>query len=432
MTKKTKKRAAWYPLDNAAKIYPPTASASRAHVFSFSALLTEEVNPELLRDAVNNLLASYPTFKTRLMRGYFWYYLEENEKPFKVFEEKPYYQKAIDYKENNGYLFQVLYVRNKITVKFFHALTDGTGGFRFFKALLCEYLKVYGKDVDTEGIVRPLDAPASINESDDSFLTYDPSTTKNTKKKNRKPYRITGTPFEYDGCGMITAEIKTEKIREICKQKGVTITAYLAAVYMLSVYEAFLKGRPAQNKLITVLVPCNLRKRYGGETMRNFTMFARFSHDFNLSEPTFDELLQTAMEQITMGVKKEELDDIIHENVQTEKNFFIKATPLPLKDLVMRIAYSQVGEVLQTVDLSNLGQATLPESVAQYVRLVTFAITPTSSCGHQTGVVGFKDSLYVTFSRNYTETSLERAFIRRLTAAGAEVKLYSNYWESRL
>ena len=432
MSKRIKKKLQWYPLDNAAKIYPPTASSTRAHVFSFSAVLTEEIDGEMLKESVNNLLKIYPTFKTRLMRGYFWYYLEENEKPFKVFEEKPYYLKSIDYRENNGYLFQVLYIRDKITIKFFHALTDGTGGFKFFTALLCEYLKVAGKNVDTEGVIKPLDAPATEMESDDSFLTYEKKNISGKTEKIRKPYHIGGTPFSYDGCGMITAKISLPEVKDCAKKFGVTVTAFLSAVYMQSIYEAFLKNKPVANKFLTVLVPCNLRKRYGGETLRNFTMFARFSHDYNVSEPSFDDLVLSAQEQITKGIDKEALDDIIHENVKTERNFFIKMTPLPLKNLVMRAAYSKVGEVLQTVDFSNLGQVVFPESVAAYIKHVIFAIAPTFSCGHQTGVVGFKDNLYITFSRNFTETDIERVFVRKIPALGATVTLFSNYWESSL
>ena len=136
----SKKKELWFPLDNAAKIYPPTASQKRAHVFCFSALLDNEIQSDFLIKAIENVLNHYPTFKTSLKRGTFWYYLEENKKPVKVFVETPYYLKQIDYKENNGYLFQVLHVRNKITIKFFHALTDGSGGFTFFTEVLTQYL----------------------------------------------------------------------------------------------------------------------------------------------------------------------------------------------------------------------------------------------------------------------------------------------------
>ena len=426
----SKKKELWFPLDNAAKIYPPTASQKRAHVFCFSALLDNEIQSDFLIKAIENVLNHYPTFMTSLKRGAFWYYLEENKKPIKVFVETPYYLKQIDYKENNGYLFQVLHVRNKITIKFFHALTDGSGGFTFFTEVLTQYLKLIGHDIDLEGMVKPVDEPYHLSSADDSFLRYDKNI-KEAQDKIPRPYAVTGTPFDYDGCGMITAEIDLDDVKELAKEQDVSITAYLSALYAQSVNESFLKNRPHGNKLVSVLVPCNLRKKYGGETMRNFTMFSRVMIDYKKPH-TLEECAKTASKQILNGLTEENLDKIIHDNVKLEKNFFIKITPLFLKNLVMRIVYSRVGEVLQTVCFSNIGLVNLPESVSSHVKALTFAITPTFSCGHQVGVLGYNGKLYVTFTRNFVETTIEKNFVRQLTAKGVKVKVHSNYWESKL
>lgn len=429
--KSNSKKTVWYALDNAAKIYPPTASKDRPHTFAFSALITEDVDPFILREAVSSLLTHFPTFKTKLMAGKFWYYLEENNASVQVFKEQPYYLKQIDFNRNNGFLFEVLYVRNKITVKFFHAVTDGVGGFEFFKALICEYLKATGKDIDTEGILRPLDKPATNSLSEDSFLTVQKHSDEIVEKIS-KPYHIIGKEFDYDGCGMITAKIDLTKLKELSKEKGVTITAYLGAVYMEAIYEAYLKNSRSKNKQITILIPCNLRKKYGGETSRNFTMFARFTEDYNKDILSFDKLLKDCQSQINDGLDMSKLDKIIDDNVKLERNLFIKLAPLPLKNLIMRIAYSRIGEVLQTVNMSNIGLVNLPESVSKYVKLMTFAIAPTFSCNHQTGIIGYNGYLYVTFSRNFVETELEKIFVRILTNKGVSVDVSSNYWESKI
>ncbi len=426
-----KKRPSWYPLDNAAKIYPPTANSRRAHVFCFSALLDNEIQPEILQKAVTEVLNHYPSFRTSLKKGAFWYYLEENKKTVKVFEEQPYYLKQINYKDNNDFLFQVLYVRNKFTIKFFHALTDGTGGFNFFKEVLVEYLILIGCNIDLEEKVKPIDEPSNSESYDDSFRSREYNN-KDKAERPPRPYAIKGTPFDYDGAGMITAEISVEDVKKLSKEIGVSVTSYLAAVYSYSVYEAFLKDKPYGNRLVTVLVPCNLRTKYGGDTMRNFSMFAHFMHDYAKSVSSVEELALSAQTQISEGTTKEKLDKLIYSNVKTEKNFFIKITPLFLKDLIMRLAYVKVGENLQTVDFSNIGMSNLPEAVNKHVKKITFAIAPTFSCGHQTGVISFNGKIYITFSRNYTETSLEKAFVRHFASKGIDVTVNSNYWESRL
>ena len=73
----------------------------------------------------------------------------------------------------------------------------------------------------------------------------------------------------------------------------------------------------------------------------------------------------------------------------------------------------------------------MPNGVEKYVKKITFCIAPTFSCGHQTGVVGFNDKVFITFARNYVETGIEKSFVRQLTASGIQTKVYGNYWESQ-
>ncbi len=427
---KRKNKTNWYQLDNAAKIYPPTANERRPHVFSFSAMVVETVEPVVLRDAVQNVTNRNPTFKTKLMKGKFWYYLEENNLPVKVFREEPYYLKSIDYKRNNNFLFQVLYQENRITINFFHALTDGTGGFNFFSQILLEYFKLMNYDIDSEGLISSVDTPFFFEEGDDSFLFYDKKVD-NKPQKLAKPYKINGTSFSYDGCGLTTAQIPVEQIKTLAKEKGVTITAYLSGIYLYTIYSLYLRNRPIKNKLITLLVPCNLRKKYGGNTMRNFTMFARVSHNFNDDNITLDQCIKISQDQILEQLTVDKLDAIIHSNVKTEKNPFIKIVPLSLKNLIMRMAYVKVGENLQTCSFSNLGAVKLPKSFSTYVKHITFSIAPTYTCRQQFTGIGFNDHIYLTFSRDYVENSIEKQFFRILTQLGVSVKIFSNYWESQ-
>ena len=424
-----KSKTIWYPLDNAAKIYPPTASEKRPHVFSFSAMIYNEVEPVVLREAVINVLQRNPTFKTKLMRGKFWYYLEENNLPVKVFREEPYYLKSIDYKRNNGYLFEVLYQENRITANFFHALTDGTGGFNFFSQILLEYFSLMNYDIESEGLIKSVDVPFFFEEGDDSFLFYDKKV-KNDEKNPKRPYAINGTSFDYDGCGIITGQLSISKVKELAKKHNATITAFLGGIYIYTIYKLYLSNKPVKNKLITMLVPCNLRKKYGGNTMRNFTMFARVSKDFS-TETTLDECISVAQQQIIEQLTTENLDKIIHSNVKTEKNPFIKIVPLTLKNAIMRIAYRKVGENLQTCIFSNLGPVKLPDSFSKFVKHLTFSIAPTFSCRQQFTALGYGDNIYLTFTRDYVENSIEKEFFRTLSNLGVSVKIFSNYWESQ-
>ncbi len=428
---KKKTKTVWYPLDNAAKIYPPTASENRPHVFSFSAILNKSVEPTVLQHAVRNVLSTNPTFKTKLMRGKFWYYLEENNAELKVFQENGNYLKSIDFKRNNGYLFEVLYSEFRITINFFHALTDGTGGFNFFSQILLEYFNIMNYDIDSEGLIRSVDKPFFFEDADDSYVFYDKKTEK-LKEDKKRPFKIKGTSFEYDGCGMITAQISIDELKEKAKSFNTTITAYLGGLYIYTIYNSYLNNKPVKNKKISLLVPCNLRKKYGGSTMRNFTMFARVSNDFSDKQYSLEDCIRLTTEQIHTQLTTENLDKVIHSNVKSEQNPFIKIVPLFIKDLILKIAYYKVGENLQTGLFSNLGLVKLPESFSKYLKHLTFAIAPHFSSRQQMTAIGYNDSLYLTFTRDFVENNVEKEFFTLLTSSGVKVKIFSNYWESAL
>ena len=68
----------WYKLDNAAQIFPVVSNKNETNTFRLSAVLKEDVDPDLLKEVLNKTLERFPTFKVKLKKGFFWYYLEEN------------------------------------------------------------------------------------------------------------------------------------------------------------------------------------------------------------------------------------------------------------------------------------------------------------------------------------------------------------------
>lgn len=421
------KRKNWYPLDNAAKIYPPISSARRTSTFSLTATLTEDVDKAVLSQAVELILDRFVSFDVRLKRGIFWYYLEENGKPFTVEEEPTYFLKYIDQVENNGYLFRVFYKKNRITMVVFHVLADGTGALDVFKSLLYEYLLLKGKAVNSENKIITCDTPYTSDESNDGFNELCDKT-KLKPAKERNAFHADGTPFNYDGCGIITGKINLQQLKAESKKHNATITAYLGGIYMHCFYDAFIKGKREKNKYVALLVPINMRKIYDTKTLRNFAMFCRLGHDFE-EEITIDECIDLCKEQLALGLDKEKLDATANSNVKQERNPFLKIVPLGLKEIVMRMAYNFVGDNLHTANLSNLGVVDLPESMKPYVTNFVFTLAPSFSCKNHMAMIGYGDYVAVSLSRMFVENKLEKLFFTTLSERGIEVELSSNYWE---
>ena len=424
------KKKTWYPLDNAAKLYPAISNPRRPNNFSYSVRLTEKVEKDILEKAVNIILIKSPTFKTKLKRGIFWYYLEKNYKPFVVQKEIPNYLSYFDHDENNGYLFRIFYNENKITIVSFHALSDGDGILTFFKSIIAEYLYLKGHNIDSENLITPLDAPYTADNGEDSFVR---EYNKKAKKleKEKKVFKVDGTPFDYDGYGIITAKINLAQLKTLCKKYNATITEYLVGLYMYTIYNVYIRNKKIKNKVVSILVPANMRKRYPSTTLRNFSLFVRPKHDFGKEELDLDACIETCKKQMKEGLSKEKLDAIIRDNVKNQKNVFMKIVPLFIKDLVIRGVYSKVGENLQTGNISNIGIVELPASMQKYITDFTMAITPTFSCKQQMGAISYNGNLYITSTREFVETTFEREFFTTLSKNSVSVEIFSNNWEAK-
>ena len=153
----------WMRLDNAAKIYPAAKRRNWNNFFRLSATLTEPVDTEVLRRALDVTVRRFPSIAVRLRRGAFWYYLEEIPKAPPIQAEKSCPLAHAPFYEVRQCAFRVLVYHERIAVEFFHALTDGTGALVFLKSLLAEYLsQKYGLVIPAEkGVLGRLEEPSA-------------------------------------------------------------------------------------------------------------------------------------------------------------------------------------------------------------------------------------------------------------------------------
>ena len=70
----------WDKLDNTANLFPVIAGEKMTNTYRISVVLTEEIQPQLLQEALDIVTPKIPGFNLRLRSGMFWYYFEENGK----------------------------------------------------------------------------------------------------------------------------------------------------------------------------------------------------------------------------------------------------------------------------------------------------------------------------------------------------------------
>jgi hypothetical protein len=408
-------------------IFPPVSGKQSPNTFCLSATLDEKIDKAILEKAVNSALASEDTFRVRLKKGFFWYYLEENEKPFVVEEEPPRFMEFIDYHYNNNYLFKVFTHENRISIVYFHALTDGTGGLYFLKQVIYEYLLLRGYSVETEGKVKPLAVPTLNEEKIDKFMNIDTST-KEKKIAENTALKLTGTPFKIFGTGIIVGECEISKVKELAKQYDTTITGYLCGLYIYSLYKAYIENKNQKNKVVAVSIPVNIRGMHPSETKRNFSLVVRISYDF--SKPaTLEDVLKETTAQFKSKLTKEQLNAQIKTNVSIEKNVFMKVVPRVIKNIALKVAYHIRGTNQESSNLSNLGKIELPKDIAEHVKDIRFILQASKTTQKNLSITGYNDKLFFAFSRRHVENLAEREFFRILSKNGANVTVASNNWE---
>lgn len=417
----------WLPLDNAAKIYPAALRKDWSNVFRLSATLSEPVDRELLKTALDITARRFPSIAVRLRRGLFWFYLERIPELPPIEDEKCFPLTHMPYSAIKKCAFRVLVYDRRVSVELFHALTDGTGGLIFLKSLLAEYLfRKYGVYVPAEeGVLGRLEEP-SAEELEDSFLKNAGSVS--AGRKETAAYQLRGTK-EPDGfVDLTTFMLDVPQLKARAGEYSATITEFLCAAMMEAIlrHQAEKVPRRSGRKPVKVLVPVNLRSLFPSRTMRNFALFVTPELDPKLGDYSFKEICDIVRHKMGMEVTAKQMSAKIATNVNSEKSKLLKIMPLFVKNAAMKAVFDSVGEISSCLCMSNLGAVRLPEEMRPYVERLDFIIGVPSKAHYNCGIVSYDNRLYLNFVRNIQEPELEMHFYRVLREQGLHVKVESN------
>lgn len=412
----------WDKLDNTANLFPVIAGESMSNVYRISVTLTELVDPDLLQEALDIVLPKFDGFNLRLQKGIFWYYFEENGNPApKVKEENTYPCRFIEQNKNKHYLFRVTYFKYRINLEVFHVLTDGMGGINFLKELTYQYLRLCHPEI-REKVGDDLNCGTSLNREDSFIKNYRKSSSR--PYQTQKAYLVKGEKLLPGEFGVMHGYMKIPALKEVCHRYGVSINEYLVGVFVYSVYQECLKGMPS-DKPIRVAVPVNLRPYFASNTTKNF--FVMVSAEFHPTKEdyTFEEILQTVHESLRAQINKENLEKLFSYNVSNEKVWIARIAPLFLKNLAMKIVYTQ-SALANTTTITNIGNIGVEDVYKPYIEMF-HAFLAMSKGQHIKGTIcSYDDTLVFTFSYDLQDTGIQKVFFRKIAADGIEVQLDSN------
>jgi len=410
----------WLRLDNAAKIYPAVQNEEFTAVFRLSCKLKDRVKAAPLLRAIARLENRFPYYKVKPKAGFFWYYLEFHNEPIPL---RPDMDRPCRAFKKDDLIFRVLARNSRISVEFSHILTDGAGGFEFLKTLLLTYFEECG--IKHAAGLNPEETPAA-EEFEDGFSKYFQQHIPSPKKKARSfhlPFALHAPPrFQ-----ILVAQADLGQISRKSKSFGVSITEYLVAVYLHALQRIYHRlqnyQRRKARKIFRIQVPINLRNIYPLKTMRNFSLFVTPEIDLSLGDYTFEEIVKTVHHIMQLETDKKLINKIIARNVGAERNIWLRNTPLWLKSLILKITYSVAGTSRYSGVITNLGKVSLGKVDELIDYFVFIPPPPNETLKVNCGILGFGNSLVMSFGNISDSRALEREFLRFMVKQEVNVKL---------
>ena len=421
MKNKKENKLYWRRLDNSAKIFPISTGKKYSTVFRLSAVLKEKVEPKILEEAVNQALEKYKSFKVRMKSGFFWYYLEDNLKQPIIEEEQDYPCKYIDSRRNNNYLFKVTYFENKVNIDIFHSLTDGNSGTTFFKEIIYTYLELRHPEVldADERRIKKIDY-----DTEDSYMkNYDKKAKSNASGK--RAYILKGKKIQLGAISAIHEIIDLEDLKRESKKEEATITQYLTAVLINSIYqENYVKAKG--KKPIKVCIPVNLKKYFSSKTMSNFFSYITVEAEMKKDKlDTFDKILDFVKKDFCKRLTEEEIIRTMSANVKIGNNPFIRPIPLVVKKAITRLSYIEIRKYTTTT-FSNIGRIGIIGKYKDYIDYFLMLIAPEPVEKIKCSSCTFENKIVFTFTSILQNNQIEKRFYKFLREKGIKIQIESN------
>ena len=397
----------WRKLDNAALAFPLVTGENDTRVFRFYCQLKEEVDSDILQQALDRTMEKYPLFQAVLRKGLFWFYLEHSHIRALVKPETEPPCSRLYIPDKKSLLFQVSYYKERINFEVFHALTDGTGAMHFLQELVQNYLILAHPKENFPEIGRDKKTGRG-NIEEDSFSQYYSSDIPKNREKKKAAVKLKGEKLVHSDMHISEVVLSVKEVHQKARSYGVSITVLLTAVMLCSIREEIPKNQ--QKRPVTLMIPVNLRNYFPSQSMTNFFGWIEVGYTFS-DTTTFEEVLADVKRQFEQELEKDKIAMHMNNYVRIEKNIFVRAVPLEIKKYFLMIG-ANLGSRSITAVYSNIGIIRLPEEYREYIR--HFGIFASTN-SLQMCSCSYGDEMVLGFTSKIPDDSIQRNFRRMLS-----------------
>ncbi len=404
--------ANWYKIDNVSKVFLATMGKRDTRSFRLSCTLKENIDPELLRQAVLSAIEDRPQMQVRIRRGLFWHYLEDTDVLPVVKEEDDRICPLLYVPSKTMLHYQVTYFGNRINLDMSHVLADGTGGIEFLNIIVLDYLKR-----KYPGELNDLTIHSGASQSDlsqDSYRQFFGSKNLSRSSAGEAAYHPGGIKLPYDQLQFFEISMPTSQVLPRAKELKVSLTSYMGALWMLAIHDEMPPRK--RNLPVTISLPVNLRNYYPSKTARNFFNSVNITHVFDRGI-TLEELAVEFDAELKSMLTEENIKKQM-DNFETMEYFApVRVVPLFIKQWVVR-HFTKKANKKVSMTFSNMGVQKPPAEVAGKIDNYSgFCSTNTIF----STLFGYGDRLTLGVSSAYLNTGVVKNFVRHLSEYGVDI-----------
>ena len=407
-----RERTAWYPLDTAAKIYPLGMGMKRMPMYRISFYLKDPVEPEILQMALTYTVRRFPYFATTIKCGFFWHYIDSAMRRFAVRPETKPPCAPIRLNAISSPAFRVIWYHNRVSVEFFHVLTDGSGAFIFLRTLLREYLRLLGHETPLGEGIFSLDETPNPGEWADDFWMADGNPAEGGFA-DKAALQLRGMPVLGKPSRILHFNMPVTALTAAARERGVTVTTLLLGCLMLALKAA---AEPhGGKKKIQIQLPANMRRYYATQTLRNFSMYCSIRmHPREIT--TLDAILPIITRLVSQGTAKESLDATMA--LARKLVRYLRFVPLNIKRPIAYLLFGTLSDSVFTATFTNLGVISLPNEIRPYVEKFDTVLSPPSGNRVNCSLSSYGEHAVLTIVRNSALPVFENAMYEKLCSLG--------------
>ena len=406
--------ANWYRIDNVSKVFLATIGKRDTRSFRLTCTLKEDVDPELLQQAVISAIEDRPQVQVRIRRGVFWHYMEDTDLMPVVKKEDDRICPLLYVPSKTMLHYQVTYFGRRINLDISHVLADGTGAIEFLNIIVLDYLRRKYPGELADVTVHSGASEGDLNQ--DSYRQFCGSKNLSHGPERKNAYHLSGIKLPYNQLQFFEIHMPTSQILPRAKELKVSLTSYLGALWMLAIRDEM---PPRKRQLpVTISLPVNLRNYYPSKTSRNFFNSVNVTHVFDC-----DISLEELAKEFDASLKSQ----LTEENVKKQMDAFetmeyvapVRVVPLFIKQWVVR-HFTKKSTKKVTMTFSNMGVQKPPKSLGELIENYSGFCSTNSIFST---MFGYGDNLTLGVSSAYTNTGVVKNLVRSLSASGVEITI---------